>query len=207
MIHRPEISTSRSFVELEKPQQNISLKEQQLYLSHIVPLSLILFAFWIVLSGKFDAFHLSIGAASAVCVARGTHRLLLLTPAIGPQSVHPIVAIPWYPLLTYVPWLIWQIVVSSFQVAYLVVHPKMPITPSVVSSHIPLPHMMARLTLATSVTLTPGTVTLDISGDDFVIHTLTRQDARTLEPPYDSTTMQHRVAKMYPLSANVHTQD
>jgi multicomponent Na+:H+ antiporter subunit E len=168
-----------------------------------VPLSILLFIFWVILSGKFDAFHLTIGAASAFWIAWYTQRLLLLPPAIGPQSVHPVIAVPWYRLLAYLPWLLWQIVLASFQVAYIVLHPAMPATPRVVRCRTPLPHLLARLTLSTSITLTPGTVTLDVLDDVFVIHTLTGDSSSDLEPPYGSATMQSRVAAMYTPSARL----
>ena len=67
--------------------------------------------------------------------------------------------------MAYLPWLLWQIVLSSLQVAYVVLHPKMPIQPG---DPFPdsLPHTLARLTLATSITLTPGTITIDVQDDD-----------------------------------------
>ena len=74
----------------------------------VIPVSLLLFALWIVLSGKFDAFHLAIGAVSAVGIALSTHRLLLLSPSIVSAEAHPLANLPWLRLLAYLPWLCWQ---------------------------------------------------------------------------------------------------
>ena len=109
-----------------------------------------------VLSGKFDAFHLSIGAASAVCVALGTQPLLLRAPAIVPDARQPLSVISWGRLLLDIPWLAWQVVLSSLHVAWVALHPKMPISPCIVQFETPLPHELARLTLANSITLTPA---------------------------------------------------
>ena len=163
----------------------------------MLPLTLMLFTFWIILSGKFDAFHLGIGAASAVCIALGTRRLLLLAPAIGPAQTHPVDAMPWFRLLLYVPWLIWQIVLSSLLVAVIVVHPKMPIQPRLVRFRTRLPHDLARMTLATSITLTPGTVTLDVQGDEFLVHALTAKSAQALIPIEEEGSMQSHVNSLY----------
>jgi multicomponent Na+:H+ antiporter subunit E len=167
----------------------------------MIPLALLLFAFWVVLSGKFDAFHLGIGAASAVCIALGTQPLLLRAPAIVPDDRHPLTAISWGRFFLYVPWLAWQVVLSSLQVAWLVLHPKMPISPCIVQFDTPLPHELARLTLANSITLTPGTITLDVQGDTFIVHALTTSSAVELTPRTGQGRMQHRVAFLYRASA------
>ena len=169
-------------------------------LRQLFPLTLTLFALWVILSGKFDVFHLSIGAASALCISMGTNRLLLLPPTIGPPAVHPIAAHPRLRLLAYLPWLGWQIVLSSLQIAFVVLHPTMPISPRLVRFQVPLPHALARLTLANSITLTPGTVTLDVEGDAFLVHALTETSAHGLIPPTGEGSMQQRVAGLYPTS-------
>jgi multisubunit Na+/H+ antiporter MnhE subunit len=75
-------------------------------LKQTLPLTIVLFGLWVVLSGKFDALHLVLGAGSAVGVSLGTQRLLLLPPAIGPEAVYPFAALPWLFLLAYIPWLL-----------------------------------------------------------------------------------------------------
>ncbi|ETW98571.1 MAG: hypothetical protein ETSY1_18250 [Candidatus Entotheonella factor] len=167
----------------------------------MIPLAIILFAFWVVLSGKFDAFHLGIGVVSAVCIALGTHNLLLRAPAIVPGYRHPLAAISWGRLLLYAPWLAWQVVLSGVQVAWLVLQPKMPISPCMVQFETDLPHELARMTLANSITLTPGTVTLDVEGDTFIVHALTASSAVALSPQTGQGRMQHRVEFLYRVSA------
>lgn len=163
----------------------------------MVALILMLFAFWVILSGKFDAFHLAIGAVSTIGVTLGTRRLFLLSPAIGPGNLHPMDVIPWIRLLRYIPWLIWQIITSSLQVAFVVLHPKMPIQPSLIRFRTHLPHELARLTLATSITMTPGTVTLDVQEDEFLIHALTDKSALGLLPIQGESNMQRHVQSLY----------
>ncbi|MBM3224783.1 MAG: cation transporter [Candidatus Tectomicrobia bacterium] len=167
-----------------------------------LPLAAVLFAFWIVLSGKFDPFHLLLGIGSALGVSLGTRRLLLLPPALGPQGATPWSAIPWGAMGRYLPWLLGQIVLSSLQVAYVVLHPKMPIQPQCIRFQTALPHTLARLTLATSITLTPGTITLDLQDDTFVVHALTDAAARALDPPTGHGAMQRWVAALYTAPAS-----
>ena len=171
------------------------------------PLTLILIVLWIVLSGKLDGFHLSIGIVSSIAISLGTHRLLMLPPAIASQSVHPIAAHPWLRLLAYMPWLMWQIVMSSLQIAYVVLHPRMPIRPRLIHVQARLPHALARLTLANSITMTPGTVTIDVQGDDFLIHVLTDASAQGLQPAQGDGPMQQRVAKLFVDHESPRTQE
>jgi multicomponent Na+:H+ antiporter subunit E len=166
-------------------------------LKQTLPLTIMLFGLWVVLSGKFDALHLVLGAGSAVGISLGTRRLLLLPPAIGPEAVHPFAALPWLRLLAYIPWLLWQIVLSSLQVAYVVLHPSMPIQPGFIRFRTTLPHPLARLTLATSITLTPGTITIDVQDEEFIVHALTKTGAQSLDPPAGNGDMQRRVAAIY----------
>ncbi|MFQ5789416.1 MAG: Na+/H+ antiporter subunit E [Acidobacteriota bacterium] len=161
-----------------------------------MPLTAALFAFWIVLSGKLDAFHLTAGAVSSVGITWATFRLLLLKPAIGPESVHPASSTPWLRLLAYIPWLSWQIFIASVQVAYVVLHPRLPIAPRMVRFHHPLRDTQARLTLANSITLTPGTVTVDVQGDTFLVHALTEASALSLLPE-GGEKMQRRVTRLF----------
>lgn len=164
------------------------------HLRQVLPLALALFVVWLILSGKFDAFHVSIGAVSALCVALGTRRLLFLPPDIGPPGTHPANVLPLR-FLGYVPWLMWQIIMSSLHVAYVVLHPRMPIQPRLLRFDTSFPHVLAQLTLATSITLTPGTVTLDVDDDEFLVHALTDTSARGLEPRGGA--MHRRVAALF----------
>ena len=63
-----------------------------------------------------------------------------------------------------------EIVKANIDVAYRVLHPKMPIKPGIVTIRTNLKQDIAKLILANSITLTPGTFTLDIIGDKLLIH-------------------------------------
>jgi len=63
-----------------------------------------------------------------------------------------------------------EIVKANIDVAYRVLHPKMPIRPGIVTIRTNLKHDIARLILANSITLTPGTFTMDIIEDKLLVH-------------------------------------
>jgi multicomponent Na+:H+ antiporter subunit E len=132
---------------------------------------LVLFGLWLLLSGKYDLFHISIGFFASFCVTIihiRINRYLYYQKEISKSHT-----LSYRRLLFYIPWLIWQIVLGSLQVAYLVLHPKVPINPSLVRFKTKLPNIAAKVILGNSITLTPGTLTISIDGDEFLVHALT----------------------------------
>jgi multicomponent Na+:H+ antiporter subunit E len=83
--------------------------------------------------------------------------------------------------LAYLPWLFLQIIVANLQVAWVVLHPKLPISPKLVNFKTGLKRPIAKLALANSITLTPGTVTVDVNGEDFEVHALMKSSLSALE--------------------------
>jgi len=73
-------------------------------------------------------------------------------------------------LLVYIVVLFKEIILANLDVAYRVLHPKMPINPGIVIIKTQLKQDLAKMILANSITLTPGTFTLDIQGDRLLIH-------------------------------------
>ena len=145
-----------------------------------LPFTLVLFVVWIILSGKFDTFHLGVGLVTAQIVSRLTQRLVALPPRIGALDHAPTTGVVWVRVVLYIPWLAWQVILSSIHIATVVLHPRLPIAPRIFRISGGLPHTLARLTLANSITLTPGTVTVDVQDDKFVVHALTEASAESL---------------------------
>ncbi|MCD6413777.1 MAG: Na+/H+ antiporter subunit E [Elusimicrobia bacterium] len=77
--------------------------------------------------------------------------------------------------------LFWEIIKANFDVAYRVLHPKMPIKPGIVVIKTGLKSAMAKMFLANSITLTPGTFTLDIIDDNLLVHWINVKTADTTE--------------------------
>ncbi len=129
---------------------------------------IVMLAFWIMLSGMFDGFHLSLGLLCCLLVAHLSAGLLL-----GPKREWRFGQVVG--MLIYLPWLFWQILVANLQVAYIVLHPRMNelIDPQLVRFRTRLKGSFARVTLAQSITLTPGTITVALEDDEFTVYALT----------------------------------
>ena len=171
-------------------------KQQAFPVWQSAPLVLILFGFWVLLSGKLDAFHLGAGALCSLAIGWYSARLFRLNPALGRPGQHPILAVPFTRFITYLPWLAFEIVVAALQVVRVVYSPRPDLRPRLFWTKCKLPHSIARLTLANSITLTPGTVTVDVDGDDFLVHALTESSASELER--DDAPMKSAIQRLYP---------
>jgi len=136
---------------------------------------IILFAFWILLSGNFDAFHLTLGVISTLVVTFWTGDMLVIDSKL---PIGARLALLWRFTL-YTLWLLWQIVIANFHVVYVALHPKMDdiLEPQMVEFKTDLKTDLAKFVLANSITLTPGTVTVRIEDGVFLIHALTDHTA------------------------------
>ena len=136
---------------------------------------IILFAFWILLSGNFDAFHLTLGVISTLVVTFWTGDMLVIDSKL---TIGARLALLWRFAL-YTLWLLWQIVIANFHVVYVALHPKMGdiLEPQMVEFKTELKTDLAKFVLANSITLTPGTVTVRIEDGVFLIHALTDHTA------------------------------
>ena len=119
----------------------------------------ILFALWIVFSGRFDAFHLTMGIISSALVAAFSGDLMFISGE--PRRVFGL----WLRLSGYIPWLLYQIFLANLHVMKLVFHPRMMtrINPKVITFDSRLKGDYARMLFANSITLTPGTITVDVT--------------------------------------------
>jgi multicomponent Na+:H+ antiporter subunit E len=135
---------------------------------------------WLGFSSKRDLFHLASGLGASVLVAVLTHRVLAIgvrRNRRGRLVFRYIFDFRWHRLLIFIPWMLLKIAAANVQVAYLILHPKMPISPAIIRVRTGLYGRVSRTALGTIITLTPGTVVLDIVGDEFVIHKIDKASA------------------------------
>lgn len=129
-----------------------------------------LYLFWLVLSGYFTFFLMSAGAACAIAVVWFARRMDVID-----AEGHP-VQLGWR-IVAYWIWLSKEIVKSAWEVSRIIVDPRLPISPTMVSFKPSQKTTVGLVIHANSITLTPGTITIDIGKGGFVVHALTRAGA------------------------------
>jgi multicomponent Na+:H+ antiporter subunit E len=155
---------------------------------HYLYTFLIMFGFWILLSGKFDLFHLVLGILSSALVSFLSADIFMYNP----KASHRLAI--GFRFLLYLPWLLYQIVLSTLHVTILALHPRMKdrIDPTIVTFKTKLQTNIAKVALANSITLTPGTITVRVEDQVFYVHAISRQAAAGLPGE-----MEERLAKVF----------
>lgn len=122
------------------------------------------FVLWLLLTWAPGVADVFVGVVVALLVATLLSHIYPDDPhkALDPRRVF------WF--LVYIPYFLFYCVRANLDVAYRVLHPDMPIRPGIVKVRTELTSEMAKTFLANSITLTPGTLTVDIDGPDLYIH-------------------------------------
>lgn len=120
---------------------------------------------WCLLNWVPDLSHLAVGVFVAAFAALMTGDLFVRRPHI---LSHP--SRYFYFVFCYVPVLIWECLKANLDVALRVIHPKLPIKPGIVKIKTDLKSETGLTFLANSITLTPGTMSVDIDRDRGVLY-------------------------------------
>lgn len=125
---------------------------------------LTVFVLWMLLFWSLDPWVIGTGAFFALIVGS-------LLGNIYPDGLEKIVnPRRWLFFLIYVPYFLYYCMKANVDVALRVIHPDVPIRPGIVKVRTTLTGDMAKTFLANSITLTPGTLTVDIDGQELYIH-------------------------------------
>ncbi len=137
------------------------MKKKLEFIGKVVVMSVILLVFYFVWTGTTDVGNLTIVGILALITS------LLVTNLAGIPKLTPkkVAYAIWY-----VFYLLWEITKSNFDVAKRVIQPRIPINPGIVAVKTKLKSPAGRMILANSITLTPGTLTVEIEDDTFYIH-------------------------------------
>ncbi len=136
-------------------------------------LLLSLIAAWLLWSGLYKPLLLVLGAASCVLCFWLVRRMGYFDDRLFALRIS-------LRLLRYWWWLGGQIVRSSLDVTRIVLDPKLPISPTIVDLEAESPHNFDQVVLGNSITLTPGTLTIDVYRDVLKVHALTEDGAREI---------------------------
>ncbi len=134
---------------------------------HTVYLSITLAAIWLLNSGHYNPLLLTLGALSIALVAWIAHKMDVVDHEGQPGELTP--RLPLYYL-----WLIKEIVLSNIDVVKRIWFAPKSIDPVVGTLQLTQKGDMGRVIYANSITLTPGTVTLDLQDDEVTVHALTQ---------------------------------
>ena len=167
-----EAEVRQAGLAVEEAPRNIETPSQPLVrrgtLTQFFALFAASFAFYLLLAGSIAPFELATGTISAGIVAVALWRVSLTSPIDPSQTVRRLAR-----FALYVPFLLWEIVKANFEIAYIVLHPDLPIDPEMVEFDAAVWSALPVTTLANSITLTPGTLTVDVERQHMIIHTLT----------------------------------
>lgn len=133
-------------------------------------LALLLFGTWLLWSGLFKPLLIGLGIVSTALTVYVAKRMGFFDTDLYAFRVS-------VRLIGYVGWLGKEVVRSSFDVARLVLTPSLPISPTVVEIEAQSSDPVDQVILGNSITLTPGTLALDVHNGRVLVHALTRAGA------------------------------
>lgn len=148
----------------------------------------LLLGIWMVFSGFFDAFHLTLGVISCGLVAWMSSDLLFERRDV-PLSLR---LGQGFRLAGYLCWLLWQIFLANLHIFRLAFSPSSALAPQIVRYETKLRSDFEKYLLANSITLTPGTVTIKIMGDTYYVHAISDFAAKGLDGE-----MERRIARIF----------
>ena len=140
---------------------------------HALSMTASLMLFWLMISGNFSILNLALGIASAFLVVAISSRMDVVDHESQPIHLTARLPIYWF-------WLARQVIVSNLGVTRRIWTPGRSISPTLVRLKMSQETGLGKVIYANSITLTPGTVSLSIEGDEILVHALTRGDAEIL---------------------------
>jgi multicomponent Na+:H+ antiporter subunit E len=142
-------------------------------LIHAISLSAVLFGVWLLLSGHYTPFLLGLGGVSTLLAVAISLRMDVVDHESHPLHLG-------LRILGYMPWLMVQVLRANIDVARRVLGPSLAISPRMFRVRATQRTDLGRVIYANSITLTPGTVSVELEGSEILVHALTAQAAEDL---------------------------
>jgi multicomponent Na+:H+ antiporter subunit E len=131
---------------------------------------ILLMGFWLLLSGSFHWQHLLTGTVFSLILTVAWAEITIGEhPRATSLSMRQVFLFIYYMICLAV-----EVLKANIKVAVIVLHPRLPISPGLVIMRNELKHDLTRVLYANSITLTPGTITVDLEGDLHIVHAFTR---------------------------------
>lgn len=126
--------------------------------------TVVLFVIWVIMTQSFDPQELAVGLIVSAIIS-------LIAPGVaGPEPKKWLNPKRYLYAFIYIFYFLFEMVKANIDVALRVINPKLPINPGIVKVKTRLKTDAGKLALANSITLTPGTLSVDIIGDYLYIH-------------------------------------
>ena len=125
---------------------------------------LLTFVVWLALTWTLDPFTVTLGLVVSLV------GVIFLSDLFPPNMVLLFTPKRLFWMLLYIPYFMYCVLKANLDVAYRVLHPDLPIHPGIVRVKTALKTDLAKTFLANSITLTPGTMSVDIEGEYLYIH-------------------------------------
>ena len=138
-----------------------------------VIMGLLLFGVWLLWSGHYTPLLLSLGVGSCLAIL-----VLVIRMDIFDDEGQPIHLITH--LLLYAPWLLKEVVVANLDVTKRILNPRLPISPTLFVVEASQQTELGQVIYANSITLTPGTITVQVKGGYIAVHALARESREEL---------------------------
>ncbi len=132
----------------------------------------IIYIFWVLITWRLDYQFLLVGLVSTYALTRFNQSMI-----IGPAERFHVNRETAFMVVRYLWLMLVAIIKANIDVAKIVLQRKMPISPGIVKFKSGVKKDFDRVVLANSITLTPGTLTIDMIDDVYVVHCLTRANA------------------------------
>ncbi len=140
---------------------------------HAVGLWLVLFALWLLLSGHFVPLLLTLGVLSCALVVWIAARMDVIDHEAIPLQLG-------LSFLGYLCWLGKEITKANIDVARIILNPTLPISPIMLRVPASQRSDVGKVIFANSITLTPGTVSVEVMDDEILVHAITKDAAEEL---------------------------
>ncbi len=152
---------------------------------HGFRLFITLFIVWLLWSGHYGVLLIIFGVISCLIVLAITLKMKIADPVGQPMHLLGRAFFYW-------PWILWEIFKANIGVTRIILNPKLPISPNMIQVKASQKTALGKVIYANSITLTPGTVSVDVTDDTITVHALSHDNAEELL----TGEMDRRVTKM-----------
>ena len=143
------------------------------WMRHVLALSVLLSVFWVINSGHYTPLFFFFMAVSVIFVVLLCRRMDIIDAESVPLE-------QTFTLPVYLLWLVKEIILANIGVARCVWGGPQTISPRVIKLEAHQKTDLGKVTYANSITLTPGTVSIDLEENIITVHALTVENAEDL---------------------------